>query len=77
MDRSASRAMSPVSHPSPTVLAHFIGFEIDHKSITLSCPLAFYSPVNPVGKVDLDTSVISVRVQVLYMSVSLQPVCAV
>ena len=28
MDRSASRAMSPVSHPSPTVLAHFIGLKL-------------------------------------------------
>ena len=40
--------MSPVSHPSPTPLALFIG-EIDH---ILSCTLAIYSPVNPVGKVD-------------------------
>ena len=77
MDRSASRAMSPVSHPSPTVLAHFIGLKLITSQLLSHARGHFYSPVNPVGKVDLDTSVISVRVQILYISVSLRPVCAV
>ena len=55
MDCSTSRTMSPVSPPSPTTLALFIG-EIAHNSL---CSLAFYSPVNPVGKVDWGTSVMS------------------